>query len=875
MNYTEDTLNEARQIFENALALDTDQQRAAYITEACGDNHTLLNCLKELLHTDGALEAFTQHREDTHWLEQWINHAETKNHALDASRFKVIEKIGEGGMGSVYLCERLTDGVQQRVAVKVLHRPEEDDLSAGRFERERQILAQLNHPNIARFIDADRLPDGRPYVVMEFAPGAPITAYCNAQALNPDQRVRVFLKLCRAVEYAHRNLIIHRDIKPSNVLVDERGDLKLLDFGIAKIEQSDVAGTRTGLHAMTPEYASPEQFRGEVVSVAADVYSLGILLFELITGTRPYTLSECSPVEFERTVSESTAPAASERLLELKNQKRWCIHSASSQVRYLRQVSKDLDRVIAHAMAAEITERYATVADLSDDLQRLLTNQPVKARRPGWLYRSSKFIRRHRLSVTVALAAVLSMASMVTMNLLQNQRIRTERDSALREKQRAEWVSDAFVQAFHDADPTQTLGQDLKAMHVLEQTALQLPDLILKDPQLGSQLALMLSKNLNHMGQQQRAWALLEQVKPVLPQLPQNLQTLYYDEYFYLMIRDERSAQALDELNALPAAMKDTPAFRLVRAQLLTEHREHAQAAQLLQELVAQNAADWPQDLHVRACITLARVLTRTQQQQAALDALLACRAEVQAFDPEVQPRKLYLLSQLAFELGNVYYRMQALDASNEHYTESLAIKQQLFGENHISMAKTYDYLASNISQQGDFATSRDLFQKSIDILTANLGQTNHHLSTTLFNFALHHHRHQQLQQAEELYHKPIELMRLNGLEMHANTAHFYQGLATVQVDTGNLSAAEVNLRRSIEIASQLTPEATVTRLESSLLLADVLHKDARADAARAVLLPVLEEAQQTFPEQHPMHLLATTLASALQDNPPNTAQTH
>ncbi|MEZ4701787.1 MAG: serine/threonine-protein kinase, partial [Rhodothermales bacterium] len=304
--------------------------------------------------------------------------------------YTLVRILGSGGMGTVYLAER-TDGQFSRHVALKLARP--GDLRRDRLDHlfhERQVLASLQHPNIARLFDGGVAPDGRPFLAMEYVRGLPIDRYCDRQNLTLTQRITLFRSVCAAVQHAHQNLVIHRDLKPSNILVDASGEVKLLDFGIAKLlddPQRSHQGpvTRTGARLMTLEYASPEQVLGQTITTASDVYALGILLYELLAGVRPYNLTALSPTQIEAAICEHDPPRPSMRP-ELPE-------------RAQRLLRGDLDVIVMNALRKQPERRYASPAHLSEDLLRFTRKLPISARPDTFSYRASTFVRRHRAAV--------------------------------------------------------------------------------------------------------------------------------------------------------------------------------------------------------------------------------------------------------------------------------------------------------------------------------------------------------------------------------------------------------------------------------------------------------------------------------------------
>jgi serine/threonine-protein kinase len=315
--------------------------------------------------------------------------------------FRLLREIGVGGMGAVWLAERADGMLRRRVALKLPRLNWDTAGLADRMARERDILGDLEHPNIARLYDAGVDAHGRPYLAMEYVEGQPLDAYCNERGLAVRDRLELFLQVARAVTHAHARLIVHRDLKPSNILVTGEGDVRLLDFGIAKLIQGDTGAesasesrlTRLAGRALTPEYASPEQIRGEAITVAVDVYSLGIVLYELLTGQRPYRLDSSSTAALEDAVLRVDAPTASTVALDKAR---------------ARQLRGDLDTILAKALKKVPSERYATVDAFAADVQRHLAGTPVLARPDSVVYRVSRFVRRHKVPVGVAALVVLA-----------------------------------------------------------------------------------------------------------------------------------------------------------------------------------------------------------------------------------------------------------------------------------------------------------------------------------------------------------------------------------------------------------------------------------------------------------------------------------
>ena len=420
--------------------------------------------------------------------------------------WRLLGEIGRGGMGRVFLAERVDGHFEQRAAVKLLKRGMDSDAIVERFRRERQILAALEHPNIARLLDGGVADDGRPYLVMPYVDGLPITHYADARALDVDARLALFRTVCLAVEHAHRNLVVHRDLKPSNILVTDDGRPMLLDFGIAKLLGAEGDGTdahtEAGLRLLTPDYAAPEQFRGGPITTSTDVFGLGAVLYELLGGERPRRTGDAPDAEpplLAAVAARAGADVAAAR--------------ATDPARLRRRLAGDLETIVATALRAEPARRYPSVGALRDDVARHEARRPVLARPDSPAYRLSRFVRRHRAGVvTGAGVAALVLAFAVT-SAVQASRIRRqaqalagERDRARREAATAQQVSSFLVGVFDLADPTRSgLGDSVTARELLARGAERAERDLAGEPALAARMLGVIGRAYYNLGHREGA----------------------------------------------------------------------------------------------------------------------------------------------------------------------------------------------------------------------------------------------------------------------------------------------------------------------------------------------------------------------------------
>lgn len=381
--------------------------------------------------------------------------------------YELAGEIGRGGMGMVFQAFRADDQYRQQVAIKIIGAGLQmsPDL-ISRFRAERQILAILSHPNIARLLDGGLTDGGLPYLVMEFIEGEPIDRFVQERHLNIRSRLELFRKVCSATQYAHQNLIVHRDIKPANVMVTPDGEPKLLDFGIAKLLEpgsfgQTIAHTAAAERLMTPGYASPEQIRGEAITTATDVYALGVLLYQLLTGKPAYETNSLSPANIERLICDTRPPSASTLALE--------------------RISPDLDNVVMKAMHKEPARRYVSAAELADDVRRYLEGLPVSARPDSWSYRTSKFVTRHKLGVAVAALVLITIAGLGAGLIVQTV-------NARREARTAQGVASFLTSLFRASRPDVTQGRKFSARDILDMGAARIPRELSGEPDVQARL---------------------------------------------------------------------------------------------------------------------------------------------------------------------------------------------------------------------------------------------------------------------------------------------------------------------------------------------------------------------------------------------------
>lgn len=788
-----------------------------------------------------------------------------------SDRYTLIKKIGQGGMGDVYLAQRKIKDIKTKVAIKILQ--QSDDFSKQRFSQETSILSQLSHPNISTFIDADFLNDGRPYVVMEYTPGQTISNYCQHNNLTINDRIILFLKLCEAVQHAHRNLIIHRDIKPENILVNKSGQLKLLDFGIAKIQQ-DISNqesklkTLTHLRAMTPAYASPEQFMGQAISVSSDVYSLGVILYELFTGVRPYNFNTVTPVEIEKKLNNTTPVKPSDKIIDSLQSKDF----NKVDARWSAKLKGDLDNIVSKSLQVDVTQRYQTVAELTEDLQSYQNNLPIKAHKPGFGYISKKFIKRNKALVATSLLISALVISFVIVVLSQNKAITKqseelvvqrnqaikEKDKATIEQKRAEILSDTFIQAFKSADPTKTNGENISALDILEQAK----QLIMKSASnklLKAQMLLAISEVYRNLEKYSEASELLTEIGFSYDLLTKDEKILFRSEKalvaFWQGISEE---QVLEDINSAISELGIDS--RLIYAKGFL-YRIMSQYQPVIDELGSYFVTlDSSDEFYIPICSVYGYALSSSGYFKKGKLIFQKCLGAIENNSLNLH---LWDKSQILFQMGRLNTQLKQYDQAISLFNQSKQIQLDLFHAENVSITDIDIYIGNVLVLSGKPDKALPFIENAIHG-RKKLRDNPSSLSKPLFSKAKAYIKMGKSIQAEALLLEAIELRKKAGVEFALNTAFQYQYLGRVYMKLNKIEQAKIAYSKTIEIFEAPKYSSIYRIAETRVLLAQVYYINGDYQEAKKLLELSLPDMYTMHDETDEIRLLAENMWSEL-----------
>ncbi len=728
--------------------------------------------------------------------------------------YRLLRELGRGGMGVVYLAERSDGQVEQRVALKLIKRGADSDEVQRRFLMERRILARLEHPGIARLIDAGVSARGSPYFAMEYVDGTPLQVYCDERRLDVDARVRLFREIARAVRYAHGQLVVHRDLKPSNILVTAAGEPKLLDFGIAKLldteEQEAMPRTRTGLRLVTPEYGAPEQIRGEPVTTATDVYALGVILYELLCGHRPYRFPDRTPEGMARVITEidpekpSAVGAESDAAATARAR-------GTTPARLRRWLRGDLDTIVMKALRKEPTRRYDSVEALLDDLERHATGLPVKARPDTVTYRTVKFVRRHRVGVGLAALVVVSILTGMTIALWQA-------SVASREAAKAKEVLEFLIGMLAQADPGRSGGENVTARKLLEIGAARIETELAGQPEIQAEMLYVVGGLSMQVGLYDESIRLLEGSL-------ERRRHLYGNDH----------PDVADSARSLAAT--------------LAEVGQSDRATALYREALAiLERARGP------ASVSVAETLS-------GFGITLAQASDYDAAIPRLE-RALTIRRSLPGDEGGVagvlHNLGQTLKWKGDYagaeplYKEALSIRTRLLGPDHPNTTLTMNNMGSMYSEQGRFAEAEPLTRHPLEVWIRLFGEDHADVALARNNLAMLLYNMGRHREAVPLILQAIATNRKAHGDRSERVATELGNLAGFKSELGEHEEAVRLRREALEIGREIFREPHMILAHYLTGLGSALALYGRLDEAESNLVGAIAIYDETVTKDHP-----------------------
>ncbi|HMB68015.1 MAG TPA: tetratricopeptide repeat protein [bacterium] len=881
---------QAQRIFAGALEL-PESERDAHLGRECGDDQALRDEVRSLLDADtdehSLLDAGAAKAADELGMLDEPSRAGQR-----IGPWKLAEPIGRGGMGSVYLAERADGEFEQQVALKLIKRGMDSEEILGRFRGERQILAHLDHPNIARFLDGGLSDDGLPWFTMEHVDGAPIDVYCDERSLSVDERLDLFGQVCRAVAYAQQNLVVHRDLKPSNILVTQDGTPKLLDFGIAKLLDDDGGGaplapgagamTRTGHRIMTPGYAAPEQVRGEAVTTATDVYSLGVVLYELLTGQRPYIPDDDTPGALERAICETDPPKPSTAVSRpgpaarppsrdetTTTPERAGVTRRARPAQLSRKLSGDLDNIVLMALRKEPERRYGSAQQFLEDIERYRTGRPVTARADTVSYRMQKFLRRNRAGVaTTAGVAALVIALVV----FYTGQLARERDRARLEAEKAQSVADFLTGLFEVADPSESLGETITARELLQRGAEKIEDELQDQPEVRAQLMDVVGTVYHNLGLFADADSLLDRALEIR-------RGLLHDDDDDLVSSLQHLAQIRRTLGDYDSALElQRRALDMALRLHGPQHESVADAYSNLGWIQAESGRAAEAEENIRKSLALwTRLRGEEDRDTASVLSQLALNLNEQARREEAEPlfrRAVELqrrllgdhpdLSVTLYNFSELLRQWERLDEAEAVLREALEIDRRLYGADHPDVAYDLVSLARIEKVRHHYAEAESLFRQVLEMRKRYYGAEHPQVAHSLSDVAGIVYSQGRPDEADSLFRASMEMhLRTNGPDFPA-LSNRYRDIGRIARVQGRHEEAVEWTRKAVDLRRRLFGERDPRVSEMMIYLAQNVAEAGDLDEAIRIQRDALEISAETRGTDHWEYLFHTAALAKL-----------
>ena len=800
------------------------ERRALFLDEACTSDNVLRAEVESLLMADGGIRSsFMQSpllRDELSADPAGLGVGALEAGQIFAQRFQLVRRLGEGGMGQVWLAEQISP-VRRQVALKLIKAGMYDEAVVQRFQSERQSLAIMDHPAIAKVFDAGATPQGQPYFVMEFVPGLPITEYCDQKKVTIPDRLALFVQVCEGVQHAHQKAVIHRDLKPANILVmevDGKPVPRIIDFGLAKATTPPVADetvfTQLGHFMGTPGYMSPEQADSTVkdIDTRTDVYSLGAVLYVLLSGVQPFETKRGQKQPLEellRKLREEEPPRPSTRVSSDRDSSTTIAEARGTEPRQLMQLLRgDLDWITMKALEKDRARRYGAPSELGADIRRYLNHEPIVARPASAGYRLRKYARRYRVAVAVVAGLVLLLAAFSVLQALQLRRITRERDRATGERDRATRITDFMTGMFKVSDPSEARGNKVTAREILDRASNDMETGLAKDPEVQAQMMQVMASTYVNLGLNARAHELAKRALDARlsllgPDDPKTLESMaqlgwILNREGHYVEAEKMERQALDGERRILGPEDPLTIETMSNLAYIVQGPGHFdEGEKLAREAIEVGTRKLgPENTPVlRSMSNLGAALWnqgRYGEAEQEFRQLLDADRRVLGSD---HPETLKAMSVLALAIQS----QGRLAEAEQRYREVLAAQQRVLGPDHPSTVGTMFNLAGLLSLEGRLADAEKLGREALAIQLRVLGPENPYTLMNKSNLADVLFEEGHVHEAERLHREVLETMvRTLGPE-HPGTLQARTNLATTLIAEGHYAEAEKNAQQAFE----------------------------------------------------------------------------
>lgn len=825
------------------------KERARYINEQCRDNKQLKKQVTEYLNAIEQSEGFLENDDDVQkglLISDYIEDPDNSASSLIGEiigNYKITELLGYGGLGSVFLAERADGEFQHQVALKVLRRGMDTPKNISRFQLEREILAELSHPNIAQLYDGGVTKDGLPYLIMEYIDGTPIDSYCNQHKLSIKQRLSLFEDICNAVQYAHNNLIIHRDLKPANIMVTEAGDVKILDFGISKLIRQDTGQSATQTqesHQMlTPGYAAPEQLTQQSITTAIDNYALGGLLYKLLVGVTLFDLKDKRRSEIESIITGQIPLAPSKRfqLIDQKTQNDIAESRKLSPDQLVSVLEGDLDAIVLKAVRKEKEGRYESPNDLIKDIKSYQSGRPVTARSNRLLYRLSKFVKRNRAAISATVLVILSIAGFFSYHTYQ---VTKERDKVQLEAQKAEAVTNFLTDLIEANAPENTQGDTVTVREFLESGFQEVQDLD-ETPAVQAEILTTMGHTYRSLGEIQKASTLINDALEIQEKQDIESKDMARSYNIYGIIqRDmgnyDNAQEALRHSVKMYRSAEHTNTGDYTKALRDLSYVERLQANYQDAYELAREALEIERDLYEAPDIRIAETLY-------VLASILRYQNQ---YDEAIkfQKKSLNMVQQLTdgphpgvgnnmVNLANLYGAKNNIITARKYYLKALEINKKLYGDVHRSLANIHSSLSSGYRNQEKLDSAQYHSDQALQI-QKKVAPDNPQMAAIFDNRARLFAQKGELNKADSLLNKSESILKDNFKKKHPRIVEYKISKAKIERMRGNLQNAENIFQEVLQIRKEKYDIDEEPVQDILYQLTDVLEKSgqqAKADS--------------------------------------------